>query len=408
MDKRYHLFQGYGIELEYMIVDKQSLKVMPVSDMLLKKVLGDIGTDYVNGRISWSNELVLHVLELKTTVPEADLTGLNDLFHSNVKMVNELLAEDNAMLLPTAMHPLMNPALETRIWPHDYNAVYEAYNKMFNCKGHGWSNVQSMHINLPFYDDEEFSRLHDAIRIILPLIPALAASSPVVEGKVADHIDQRLAFYKQNQASIPVIAGHIIPEMVHSKRQYHQQIYREIKNAIAPFDKENILDPVWVNSRGAIARFDRGSIEIRLIDIQENPQADLAIAAFVIELVKWLYRNDCSVNLKASQLAKILSKTIKHGQKVLIDDLEYLNSFGITNELSAGELLNHLYIKVKDTIPTLYQKPLQEILLHGTLAERILSRLNADPGKEQITELYQELSECLAKNEMLLGSPKFV
>ena len=48
------------------------------------------------------------------------------------------------------------------------------------------------------------------------------------------------------------------------------------------------MDPVWVNSRGATARFDRGTIEIRLLDIQECPAADLAIITLIIQVLKWL------------------------------------------------------------------------------------------------------------------------
>lgn len=404
MSKRYHLFQGYGIELEYMIVDRASLKVRPISDRLLKEVLGEYANDFENGKITWSNELVLHVIEIKTTMPEENLVEMNGLFHENIKKINNILGEtSNSMLLPTAMHPFMDPILETKLWPHDFSAVYETYNRMFNCKGHGWSNVQSTHINLPFYDDEEFSQLHDAIRLVLPLIPALAASSPVVEGKLAENIDQRLAFYKQNQAIIPAIAGHIIPELVHSKRQYHQQIYNEIKVAIAPFDKDRVLDPIWVNSRGAIARFDRGSVEIRLIDIQECAKADLAIASFVIELIKWLDRNRISGhNLKAFQLAKVLTKTIKDGQNAEIQDLEYLDCFGLSNYMPAGQILHHLYQHVKKNIPVEFHQPIEFILQEGNLSERIRKSLKDEPDQESVIELYKKLAECLEKNEMFV------
>ncbi|MGK7392023.1 MAG: carboxylate-amine ligase [Candidatus Cyclobacteriaceae bacterium M2_1C_046] len=405
MSKRYHLFQGYGIELEYMIVDRTSLKVRPISDRLLKEVLGEYANDYENGKITWSNELVLHVIEVKTTLPEANLVEMNGLFHENIKKINQILGEtSNAMLLPSAMHPFMDPMAETKLWPHDFNAVYETYNRMFNCKGHGWSNVQSTHINFPFYDDEEFSQLHDAIRLVLPLIPALAAASPIAEGKLAEHKDQRLAFYKLNQARIPVIAGHIIPELVHSKRQYHQQIYNEIKAAIEPFDTEKVLDPVWVNSRGAIARFDRGSIEIRLIDIQECAKADLAISSFVIELVKWLDRNRVSGHsLKAAQLAKVLTKTIKDAQKAEINDLEYLDCFGLTSAATAGEVLKHLFQQVQKNIPTDFHESIEFILKEGTLSERILKALNGKTDRGSIEMIYRELAECLAENEMFRG-----
>jgi len=44
-----------------------------------------------------------------------------------------------------------------------------------------------------------------------------------------------------------------------------------------PLDPEGILCHEWLNSRGAIARFDRNAVEIRLVDVQECPLADLAI-----------------------------------------------------------------------------------------------------------------------------------
>ena len=86
--------------------------------------------------------------------------------------------------MPTAAHPFMDPMKETKIWPHENNEVYAIYNKIFDCRGHGWSNLQSTHLNLPFYDDEEFAKLHAAVRLVLPILPALCASSPILDGKL--------------------------------------------------------------------------------------------------------------------------------------------------------------------------------------------------------------------------------
>ncbi len=106
---RLHLFQGYGVELEYMIVDRDTLEVKSISDELLKNQLDEYGSDFENGLVTWSNELVLHVIELKSTKPELDFEALRLSFHENVKLINNILSEWNAMLLPTAAHPFMNP-----------------------------------------------------------------------------------------------------------------------------------------------------------------------------------------------------------------------------------------------------------------------------------------------------------
>ncbi len=82
---RLHLFQAFGIELEYMIVDKTTLAILPITDDLLKHELGTYGSDYENGIVTWSNELVLHVIELKSTKPEANFSALENAFADNVK-----------------------------------------------------------------------------------------------------------------------------------------------------------------------------------------------------------------------------------------------------------------------------------------------------------------------------------
>ena len=119
------------------------------------------------------------------------------------------------MLMPERAHPWMNPNLETRLWPHDNNEVYAIYNTIFDCRGHGWSNLQSTHLNLPFYDDEEFAKLHAAVRPVLPILPP-CASSPILEGKSTGSLDSRMLFYKNNRARIPSITGKVIPEVLSS------------------------------------------------------------------------------------------------------------------------------------------------------------------------------------------------
>ncbi|HSP82310.1 MAG TPA: hypothetical protein VLN72_01110, partial [Gillisia sp.] len=60
----YHLFEVFGIELEYMLVNKTSLKIAPIVDELMIAKTGEITSDVDNGKIEWSNELVAHVVEL--------------------------------------------------------------------------------------------------------------------------------------------------------------------------------------------------------------------------------------------------------------------------------------------------------------------------------------------------------
>jgi hypothetical protein len=115
------LFNGFGVELEYMIVDAESLAVRPIADELLALGAGSPPgvADVERGEIGWSNELVAHVVELKVTEPARDLESLPTLFQQNVREMNSHLAPKGARLMPTGMHPWMEPGRETRLWPHE-------------------------------------------------------------------------------------------------------------------------------------------------------------------------------------------------------------------------------------------------------------------------------------------------
>lgn len=405
----YSLFSAYGIELEYMIVDAETLDVRPICDKVMYDVAGEYLSEIEMGEIAWSNELALHVIELKTNGPAAQLDGLAEEFQSHVHQINERLKQFGARLLPTAMHPWMNPDEEMQLWPHEYSPVYEAFHRIFDCRGHGWANLQSVHVNLPFNGDEEFGRLHAAIRLILPLLPALAASSPIVEGQFTGTMDNRLDVYRFNARRIPSVSGQIIPEPAFDEASYRNLILEPMYADIAPFDPEETLRDEFLNARGAIARFGRGSIEIRLLDIQESPRADLAICAAVcgaLQLMvaeRWTPLGEQKM-LTTERLHRILLNTIRDAGEAAIDDPDYLRQFGIESGLlTAAEVWDEVVQAVAASRPDWsqhFRAPLELIGVQGTLAKRIRKRLPDHPPKEAIASIYRELADCLAEGQM--------
>ena len=404
---RYHLFEGFGVELEYMIVDRDTLEAKPIADELLKHELNSYGSDFENGIVTWSNELVLHVIELKSTKPEHDFAALETSFIENIERINSNLAQWNAMLLPSAAHPFMDPLTEAKLWPHDNNEVYEVYNKIFDCRGHGWSNLQSTHLNLPFDGEEDFAKLHAAIRLVLPILPALCASSPVLGGKSSGLLDTRLHYYKTNQQKLPSITGRVIPEAVFSEQDYKEKIYKRIEKDIAPYDIDETLDSIWVNSRGAIPRFDRGSIEIRLMDVQECPAADLAIQTLVIETIKALVSEKfISLNdqkkWNEEPLLEILEAGIEKAEQAIIANADFLQVFGLNSKsATAGELWKHILDQLINQGDLKGRKQALDIILNeGSLSTRILKSLKGDYSKTALIKVYRELSVCLEQNRL--------
>lgn len=396
-------FAGYGIELEYMIVDAATLDVAPLADVLL-----DGNTDVDRGRFGWSNEIVLHLVELKNVAPEPALEPLAAGFQNEVQALNRMLHPLGARLMPGGVHPWMDPAAETRLWPHAHAPIYEAYDRVFDCRTHGQANLQSMHVNLPFANDAEFARLHAATRLVLPILPALAASSPIVEGRPAGRLDARMAAYRHAVDRIPSVIGKLVPDSAANRADYEAQVLAPIYRDIAPYDADGTLRHEWLNARGAIPRFERNALEIRVIDIQECPRADLAVAAATTAAIRALYEGRWAAladqqAFVTDALAMTLAACIRDADEAIIEDAAYLQALGFPGRrCEAGELWRHL-VEVTGLLDSAsWREPLGILLDHGPLARRILRALPADFTPDALRAVYRELADCLDAGKLFL------
>ena len=402
-----HLFEGFGIELEYMLVDAASLDVAPLADWLLAEAAGDITGEYISGRLAWNNELALHVIELKVNGPSPTFDGLSDLFDSDLRKANALLDQRGLRLMPSGMHPWMDPEREMRLWPHENGEVYDAFDRVFSCKGHGWANLQSMHVNLPFADDAEFGRLHAAIRFLMPLMPGLTASSPVMGGVLTGTADNRLAAYRTNCARIPSVTGAVVPEAVFTIDAYHREVLGRLYADLRPHDPGGVLAEEWVNARGAIARFDRMAIEIRVLDVQESPAMDLAFARLIVAALRALCAETWSgmrtlQSWRTEDLARYFDATVALAEKTEIHDGRFLAALGYpASNARVAQVWEHLAecAAAAGALDQQSEKALEHYLRRGTLATRIAAALPAEPGRADLERVYRELCDCLAQGQ---------
>jgi hypothetical protein len=401
------LFAAFGLEVQYMLVDGDSLDVAPKADLLLEAAAGELTDEWLNGPVAWNNELALHVIELKCNGPRASLTGLGADFAANVKLANDKLGREGLRLMPTAMHPWMD-ANRVQFWPHGTRLIYDTFNRIFSCKGHGWANQQSMQINLPFAGDEEFARLHAAIRFLLPILPGLAASSAVVGGERNGILDNRLVVCRDKCAKIPSATGEVVPEPVGSIGEYHERVLEPIYADLAPHDPEGVLRNEWVNARGAIARFDRNAIEIRVLDVQETPFMDVAYATLIVEVLKllcaeqWLDRTGMDA-WPTRELGKLLKLSERQAEATGIGDKRYLQAFGFRGSgTELKGLWEHLVeiVSARGSLDEATGRLLEHYLRFGSLATRIGKAVGLLPSRAKLTRVYEELCEALAA-----GSP---
>lgn len=400
----YALFSVLGIEIEYMLVDKDTLDVQPKSDQIINAIAGHQTNSVSLGDIDISNELVMHVLELKNNGPRPVDSPIAKQFHDAIVTLQPVLDDHHLMLLPTGAHPWMDPHKETKRWPHGDRSIYKQYDSIFNCQGHGWSNLQSMHINLPFGNDQEFVELHSAVRLLLPLLPALAASTPIIEKKLTGFQDSRLEFYAKNQLKIPSITGNVIPEYITSEAQYKKDILEPMYRDIAPYDPKGLLQDEWLNSRGAIPKFERKAIEIRIVDSQECVQADIAIAKTVHEILKnWHENSEHHLHrpCKTEQLKSIYDETIKNGFSTRLDQAELFTQWQLPKRnMSVRDAWSLLIERVSTSLDNSTQLVLEHILKHGNLSERIIRACANDLSRTKLQQVYQNLADCLLENKM--------
>lgn len=401
------LFEGFGVELEAMIVDAKTLAVRPIADLVLEDLAGRQVDEVARGPVRLSNELVMHVLEVKTNGPAPGLGGVAGVLREALLDVDRRLAQHGARLLPGAMHPTMDPTRETSVWFHQNDEIYAAFDRIFGVRAHGWANLQSVHLNLPFQGDEELRVLHEAVRLVLPILPALSAGSPVVEGRISDVLDHRLQVYQGNARRIPAITGRVVPEPITGRAHYQATILDPIYAAIAPYDPQGTLQHEWLNARGAIVRFDRSAIEIRTIDAQEGPEMDLAVLAATVTVLRDLVgrglagEGPCAPGrppLDTAALAAILDATIREGEQAVVDDPNYLDALGLTRrrERRAGGVWETLLFRAP--LPRELDRELGNrlalILDEGPLARRMRRFVGPDPTPRRIRGLIEGMADA--------------
>ena len=401
-------FAGYGIELEYAIVDRASLDPRPLAPALLAALDGGSSKPIDGPAIGFSNELVAHVVEMKNVAPSPSLTPLIGAFRSGIDDAQRKAAESDARLMPTGMHPWMDPRL-AELWSNGDAEIYRAFDRVFDCRRHGWANLQSMHINLPFAGDREFARLHAAVRAVLPLLPALAASSPIADAERTPFLDYRLEVYRTNAERVPSITGDVIPDNAKGRADYERTVLAPMYDDMARYEGAGVLRHEWLNARGAIARFDRNAIEIRLCDTQECPRADLAIAALVVAVVRALYEQWTAPlaeqqALATPRLAAILRDAARDADDAIVADAAYLRVLGIdTTPLRASEVWARLaerWGKVAAALNEDYRAPIDMICANGPLARRILCALDGTASRATIEPVYRRLCDCLAHDRL--------
>ena len=103
---------------------------------------------------TFGKEMQLHVMEVKANHPFKSPIEFEETMQNAVSTLSQIVHKQGALLLGTGMHPLLKLE-DTAIWPHYHRKIYQEYGKIFNLNQHGWLNIQSFHLNLPYQKEAD-------------------------------------------------------------------------------------------------------------------------------------------------------------------------------------------------------------------------------------------------------------
>jgi len=373
------------------------LKALPIVDKVIKDFHGRIVNFVEQPHFTFGKELQLHVMEIKPNMPFRSPENFGETMQEAVLTLTDFLeCKYEAHLLGTGMHPLLRLE-ETRVWPHRHKKIYQAYSKVFDLNQHGWLNIQSFQLNLPYSTEENGILLHNLLASVCAYLPVICASSPIYEGKLGQNIDNRLYFYMLNQKEVPSITGDVIPEYASSFKQYKKEIIERYSLDLADAGVEEcLLYKDWVNSRGVIFRFDRKTVEIRVMDEQECVKSDVALSCFIRAVLRGLMRETVEF-LPYEILVKDFNAVVVSGLNA-----KFLHPHG-----STARQVCQYFFKIAWKNATEEEKKYLPIIrkriecgsLSEIIRERIVRKAQKTDFREAIINIYSRLIKNLTDNQ---------
>ncbi|MGQ9624656.1 MAG: glutamate-cysteine ligase family protein [Candidatus Bathycorpusculaceae bacterium] len=370
---------------------------MPIVDKIIKDFHGRVTNFVEKLYYTFGKELQLHVMEIKPNKPFKSPEIFDEMMHEAVlEMLDYLEHKYSASLLGTGMHPLLRLE-ETGVWPHRHRQIYREYSKVFNLKQHGWLNIQSFQLNLPYSNEGKGIALHNLLANLCAYLPAVSASSPISEGKPGENVDNRLFFYMSNQKEVPSVTGDVIPEYVSSFQHYRKEVVGKYSMDLARAGVETpLLYKDWVNSRGVIFRFDRKALEMRVMDEQECVKSDVALSCFIRAALRWMIKEDVKL-LPHEILVKDFNSIIRDGLNATV-----LNPYGSTARHVCLQIFKKAFSYAtegeKKYLPIVLKR-IEQGNLSEIIRKRVLEKAKKTGFNEAVINIYSKLIKSLASNK---------
>ncbi len=249
-----------GVEEEFAILHPQTLDLLPRFEALRAAAAGDeLLRDSVAG------ELISSEIEIISGVG-ADVHDALARQHERRRRLFALASREDVALGATGTHPWADYREQPIIDTEHYRRVEDGLKYV------AWrNNTFSLHVHLGVRDLDRAVRVCDRLRGVLPLLLAISANSPFVDGRDSGLHSARTQTFTKSfpRCGVPDVFGGWA-----AYREYIEFLSRT--NSIVEFTQ------VWWSVR---PHFRFGTVEVRICDVQSNAQEADALAGLLVACI---------------------------------------------------------------------------------------------------------------------------
>jgi glutamate---cysteine ligase / carboxylate-amine ligase len=250
-----------GVEEEFAILDPETLEMVPRFEQM--RAAAESSDEALFQGIT--GELISSEIEIISGAG-ADLKDALSRQRARRRSLFALARAQGVLLGATGTHPWADYREQPIIDTEHYHRVEEGLKYV------AWrNNTFSLHVHLGVRDLDRAVRVCDRLRPVLPLLLAVSANSPYLDGRDTGlHSARTQSFTK----SFPRCG---VPDAFGSWRAYRQYIEFLIRSgSIVEFTQ------VWWSVR---PHFSFGTVEVRICDVQASAQESDALAALMVACI---------------------------------------------------------------------------------------------------------------------------
>jgi carboxylate-amine ligase len=250
-----------GVEEEFSILDPQTLDMLPLFEQL--RDAARAGDPLLHEHIT--GELISSEIEIISGVG-GDLNDALARQREHRRRLFALAAEQGVALGATGTHPWADYRRQPIIDTEHYRRVEEGLKYV------AWrNNTFSLHVHLGVRDLDRAVRVCDRLRPVLPLLLAISANSPYLDGQDTGlHSARTQSFTK----SFPRCG---VPDAFGGWPAYREYVeFLKRTNSIVEFTQ------VWWSVR---PHFSFGTVEMRICDVQATAGESDALASLIVACI---------------------------------------------------------------------------------------------------------------------------